>query len=268
MPRIDFSTIALILALVVPGLIAQKSRRRLSPQSFETTGAAGELGAFVAYGFAAHAVSLLVAFAGVLGWEAVDHVSLSSFLQRADRFNISAWTASHSLESVALLALYICFSLAIAYLLGILAGLLNLHSPLLGLLDKVSAFTSISKRLGIFSLVEARPLAFELFSGESYARGTDLIFFLELQLREENGFVTGELVKYAIVKDEEPHRPVVLRDVFFKKTADEDYRPIKGDRLLIDLADALFVHVSYRDRADAIADLQPEESISSKPDDK
>ena len=113
----------------------------------------------------------------------------------------------------------------------------------------------------MFALFEERPLSFELFSGEAVNRKTDLIYFLEIQLRDEKGFVTGELAKYAIVKDEESHRPVVLRDAQFKLTAGDTYTPMEGDRVLIDLADALLVQVSYKERAQALADREPQDFL-------
>jgi hypothetical protein len=60
------------------------------------------------------------------------------------------------------------------------------------------------------------------------------------------------------VKDEESHRPVLLRDVYFKLAPGDEYEPMEGDRILVDLADALLVQVSYKEREQALADAQNE----------
>jgi hypothetical protein len=145
---------------------------------------------------------------------------------------------------------------ALGYLLGIVSGWLRLNHPFAHLIESRPHLTSRLLGLGISALLQERPLSFELFTGEAVSRKANLIYFLEIQLRDDKGFVTGELVKYAIVKDEESHRPVVLRDAHFKLRAEDEYQPMSGERVLVDLADALLLQVSYRDREQALADVE------------
>ena len=254
MLKIDLSTIALILFLVLPGLVAKKSQRKIYPRSFEAAGPATELGELVAFSLSAHL--LLLASVSTLGLLAglATHAA-AYYFKLADRFDLYRWYQPHRVEAALATAAYLCVSVFTGYLLGIFNGWLRLNHPL----SRFMASTSITRylrRLGILSLLEERPLSFDLFTGEAAERRTDLIYFLEVQLREDRGFITGELVKYAIVKDEEAHRPVVLRDAQFKLTAGDTYTPMEGDRVLIDLADALLVQVSYRERAQAIAEME------------
>jgi len=187
------------------------------------------------------------------------HSTYAYFLA-ADRFDYVLWSAFHRSEATLAISTYICISIAAGYALGIVNGWLNLNHPILRLIESSPRVTKHLQRLGIFSLLEERPLSFEMFTGEAVSRRTDLIYFLELQLRDEKGFVTGELVKFAIVKDEEPHRPILLRDAQFKHDRGDDYKPMEGDRILIDLADALLVQVSYRERAQVLMDEQQQSS--------
>lgn len=76
-------------------------------------------------------------------------------------------------------------------------------------------------------------------------KGTPNSVFVEIELRDEQGFYSGQVSQYAIVKDEEPHKPIVLIDVWFKLTREETYKEITqtGVSLMLDLADALTVSV-------------------------
>ena len=67
--------------------------------------------------------------------------------------------------------------------------------------------------------------------------------FVEIELRDEQGFYSGQVSQYAIVKDEEPHKPIVLIDVWFKQNRQSEYTKIDTDGILLDLADAIAVLV-------------------------
>ncbi|HEY0785467.1 MAG TPA: hypothetical protein VGD62_06310 [Acidobacteriaceae bacterium] len=241
---------------MVPGLAAKKSRRKIIAPTLESTGPATELGELVALSLTVHLILLAFASVAAVGAGILRAQAPLFYLHAADGLDLAAWDAGHRAEAILLAAGYLCLSLVVGYLLGILSGWLQLSHPFLHFIEANPRLTSGLRGLNIFSLLEERPLSFELFTGESVSRGTDLIFFLEVQLREDRGFITGELVKYALVRDEEPHRPVILRDAQFKATADKAYHPMEGERILIDLADALLVQVSYREREQALADVE------------
>jgi hypothetical protein len=190
--KIDFSTIALILSLVVPGLVAKKSRRKISPQSFESTGPATELGTLVALSLSVHLTLLALFAVGALTSGLLSKGSAFFYLRIADQFDYPSWDNAHRFEIVLILASYLCLSVMTGYVLGILNGWLELNHPLSRLVESSPFLTTHLKRLGIFALLEERPLSFELFSGEAVNRKTDLIYFLEIQLRGDKGFVTGD----------------------------------------------------------------------------
>jgi hypothetical protein len=126
-------------------------------------------------------------------------------------------------------------------MLGLLSGWFRLNHPLLRLVGSAS--------YRHFFFARGKPLSFQLFTGESINRRCDLIYFLEIRLRTSGDFITGELVNYAVVRDEEPHRLVVLRDVQRMGSSEEQYALMEGDRLVLDLADAEWFQVSYQEKA-------------------
>jgi hypothetical protein len=256
--KIDYSTIALILALVLPGLGAKKSRRKICAQSFESAGQATELGALVGLSSVVHLILLfgsavLAVFVAVIKGQAA-----STYFRAVDLVDYSSWSNSHRSEAVLAVGAYLCVSLVAGYILGLLNGWFMLTHPIGRLVKSRTQLTVRLEKLGIFGLFGERPLSFEIFTGEAVSRKTDLVYFLEIRLRDDKGFVTGKLASYAIVKDEEVHRPVLLQDAQFKLAADDAYQPMEGDRVLIDLADALLVQVSYRERELASQDIDEE----------
>ena len=59
------------------------------------------------------------------------------------------------------------------------------------------------------------------------------------------GFITGELIQYAIVRDEERYRPLVLGNAMYKAKPEDEYLPIAGERFMVDAGDALILSVTY-----------------------
>lgn len=253
--KIDYSTIALILALVIPGLAAKKSRRMLTAQTFEVVGPTTELGELVASSLTVHFVLfILVCSASLLLGLFLRHSALFYF-EAIDRFDFSLWSASHRSAALAGTMFYICISLAFGFAAGLVSGWFELAHPFLRLIELNPRLRDGLQAIGIFSILEERPLSYQLFTGESVKRRRDLIFFLQLRLRGSGEFITGELAQYAVVKDEEPHRLVVLIDAQSKIAAEDQYCPMDGDRLVIDLADALSVQISYRERDEALDEV-------------
>ena len=256
MLKIDLSTIALILLLVVPGLCAKKGRRKISARSFELTGPATELGELVALSLAAHLLLLLVCALFIPAVSMIYFHSVTQLFRLFDQVDLAAWSYARKSEAIGISVLYVVMSVISGYWVGFVSGWLQLSHPILRLLELSPTFTKILHGLSIYSLLDEKPLAFELFTGEAISRRTDLIYFIELQLRDGKGFITGELIKYAVVKDEEQHRPIVLRDAHFKLAAEGVYEAMQGDRVQLDLADALLIQVSYQEREQALADIK------------
>ncbi len=70
------------------------------------------------------------------------------------------------------------------------------------------------------------------------------LVFLEIELKNNSGFYAGQLSQFAIVKDDEPHKPVYIISAYFKATRHESYEPVQADGILLDLSDAILVRVT------------------------
>ena len=62
-------------------------------------------------------------------------------------------------------------------------------------------------------------------------------------MKNAGGFYAGQLNQFAILRDEEPHKPVYLIGAFFKLLRTDFYELINAEGVLLDLADAVQVRV-------------------------
>ena len=146
MLKIDLSTIALILSLVVPGLVAKRSRRKLCPQSFESAGPATELGELVALSLSVHTFLLAFGSLSVLLFGLLKQHAPLFYFQAADQLNYQQWESCHKSAVVLCLAFYICLSVIVGYLLGILSGWLRLNHPFSRMVESSPFLTDASSR--------------------------------------------------------------------------------------------------------------------------
>jgi hypothetical protein len=73
--------------------------------------------------------------------------------------------------------------------------------------------------------------------------GTANSVYVEIECKDRRGFYSGQVSQYAIVKDEEVHKPIVLIDVWFKSTLESEYERVETDSIMLDLADAVAIRV-------------------------
>jgi len=66
-------------------------------------------------------------------------------------------------------------------------------------------------------------------------------------MKDGLGFYSGQLSQFAIVRDEEPHKPIFLIDVWFKQNRIDDYKSVETDGVMIDLAEAATLLVKQVD---------------------
>ena len=176
MGKIDLSTIALILLAVAPGLAARRARRRMSAQSFEQVGPAAELGELATLSLAVHS-SVIFLVAGVLAsaGRLSDRDALGPF-KALDEAHLGGWFSTHPSEALVLCSAYAVSSLCLGYALGLLVGWWQLRSPLSRFVEGHPHLNAIARRLGVFSVLEEKPLSYELFAGEAIRRNTNLVF--------------------------------------------------------------------------------------------
>ncbi len=248
--KIDVSTIALILLLVLPGLIAKKSRRKLAAQTFDQLGPTTELGELVLFSTYAHAFLFLILLLITALLSFAETGSACKYFQQIDHGVVQHWLILHVTATAALVLLYLFASLIVGFFIGVLSGWFSTTAPITQFLAKQPWLYRNIKRLSIFSVLEEKPISFDIFGGEAVRRKRSLVFFIEVRLRDDKGFITGEILNYAVVRDEEQHRLIVLKEAQFRLTSSDPYEPVRGERLLLDLADALTMQVFYKDYKD------------------
>lgn len=240
--KIDISTVLLIILCVIPGLFAQRSRNLVCPRSFDEQGASAELGELVALGISTHGVILcfVAAFLFILGacrcWDP------AYFFRRLDAWPLQVWTSHHPLETLLFGTIYVFISFVSSHWLGLFYGIWRFRIPVT---SAVFGKANWLQRLGVNGLLGERPIIYEAFSPKQRSSdGTPYLVFVEIELKNSLGFYAGQLSQFAILKDDEPHKPVYLISAFFKETRTDMYEPVEADGVLLDLSDAVLVRVS------------------------
>jgi hypothetical protein len=233
--KFDFSTILIIIVAVIPGLFAQRTRNQLVPRSFAPQGASAELAELVALGIATHGILAFLSaiILLLLGWLRTGDPDY--FFSKLDSPLTGQWCSQHIVE-VSLIAFgYVIFSFFFSHLVGFINGFLRLKSPFTTIL--FAKATWLWKWLGVQGPLSERPILYEVLS-PVIDHGATKSVFVEVEMKDGLGFYSGQLSQFAIVRDEEPHKPIFLIDVWFKKERSNNYEPVETDGIMIDLAEA------------------------------
>jgi hypothetical protein len=229
--KFDFSTLLLVIVAIIPGLFAQRTRNQLAPRSFAPQGASAELAELVALGVATHGtlafISAIILF--LFGW--LRKGDPDYFFSELDSLIAGQWCSQHIIEASLIAFIYIFFSFLISHWLGFIYGLFRLKSPFTTML-----FTKLQRWFGIDGLLGERPIIYEVLNPDNN-NGIAKSVFVEVEMKDGLGFYSGQLFQFAIVRDEEPHKPIFLIDVYFKKERNDDYKSVETDGIMIDLAD-------------------------------
>jgi hypothetical protein len=89
-------------------------------------------------------------------------------------------------------------------------------------------------RLGVPALLEEVPVWYEALKQKTRSERT----FVQVKMKEDQGFYTGELKSYSIVSDSEPNKDFLLVNVSYEGTEDGKYVPMDVDGVLLNFADA------------------------------
>lgn len=241
--KIDLSTIALILLAVLPGYCSFKVRNLFAPRSFAAKGPTEELASFVA-------VSVLVQTLIVLICAAIAAVAgLATFTDVHHYFDLfdsnigNLWT--HASVAALLAFAYVGVACVTGGVLGLPLALFQL-----GGLAKIWAGVTQEdearvwlKRHGIRGLLGERPIIYEALTPSLDDAGNEQILFLEVELKDSAGFYAGQVASYTVLKDEEPHKLILLKSPFFKSARLAAYEELHCDQLLLDLTDVLVLQV-------------------------
>lgn len=236
----DPSTILLVLIVVVPGLFAQRTRNQIIPRSFAPQGSSAELAELVALGIATHGiliavVSLVACFVGWLARNSADY-----YFEIVDTFIAHHGWTQHFVEAALGLFGYVLLSFFVSHWLGFVYGMLRSKSYFTQFF--FAKATWLLRIFGVTGLLGERPIVYELLNPE-IVNGTANRVYVEIECKDRRGFYSGQVSQYAIVKDEEPHKPIIMIDVWFKSTLEVEYEKVETDSIMLDLADAVAIRV-------------------------
>ncbi|WP_263385896.1 DUF6338 family protein [Granulicella arctica] len=252
--KFDVSTILLVIVAVIPGLFAQRTRNQLVPRSFAPQGASAELAELVALGVATHGILafLLATVSLLIGW--IHEGQPDYYFSKLDSLIVSQWFSQHIVEACLIASAYVFVSFFFSHWLGFLYGVWRSNSPFTTRL--FAKATWLRKRFGVTGLLGERPIIYEVLNPALDRDGTKSVF-VELEMKDGLGFYSGQLSQFAIVKDDEPHKPVYLIDVWYKKDRNDDYISVATDGIMIDLADAVTLLVKQVDPSLPVGDQPP-----------
>ncbi len=238
--NLDLSSILLVIVAIAPGQFAQRSRDKLIPRSFAPQGVSGELAELVALGVATHGILIILASLILLasGW--LCHRSPDYFFAVIDRLIAGRLWSQHIVETALVFSCYIFLSFVVSYFLGLAYGILGMKNSFTTLL--FTKATWLTRWFGVKRLLEDKPIIYEVLP-PPIDDSAQRCVFVEIEMKHNCGFYSGQVRQFAIVKDEEPHKPVYLIDVWFKPDRDSTYKELQTDGIMIDLADALTMSV-------------------------
>ncbi len=242
--KFDVSTILLVIVAVIPGLFAQRTRNQLVPRSFAPQGASAELAELVALGVSTHGILAFLSAIILLliGW--LRKGNPDYFFSKFDSLIAGQWCSQHIVEASLIASGYVFVSFFFSHWLGFIYGVWRSNSPFTTKL--LANATWLRKWFGVTGLLGERPIIYEVLN-PALDHGTTKSVFVEVEMKESLGFYSGQLSQFAIVKDDEPHKPIFLIDVWFKKERSDDYESVETDGIMIDLADAATLLVKQVD---------------------
>lgn len=136
--KIDISTIALILLLALPGLIAKRSRRKLAAQTFDQLGPTTELGELVLFSTYAHTFLLIILLVLTAIISLVRTGSTCNYFQQVDQGIVRHWLVLHATAAAGFILLYLFASLTVGFFVGIFSGWFSTTAPVAQLLARQS----------------------------------------------------------------------------------------------------------------------------------
>jgi len=220
---------------------------RVIPRTQRSKGATEEIAEFLIFSVMAHFILALFyscfwIIAGVL-------------FKRSALFFIGGWlplTPDDLLRRLggvpaAYLAIYLILSLGIGWFLGLGRGLLDAWRTAdwvarkLGIVDSRSG-RYWSKYIERF-LITSRPIIYSALFPDLDANGDRKDVFVEAELKDDQGSITGRVASFSIANDEESHKLIYVEEVYRKAAGSNHYEKLDADGMLLDVADAITIQI-------------------------
>lgn len=231
----DATGLLVFLLAIVPGFVAQQSRHSIHPRSVQPKSVIEETGEYVLNSVFIH-VPLLVIFRLLLSF--CNPSILATLNTAIEQSKLLRWGWEHHY----LVLFYYLLSLVAGVFLGLLRGTLSLNQPVRTFLVGRAWIKGFLSRIGIFSFLWEEPVWY----GVLRQRKPDERTFVQVKMRENGGFYTGELRNFAILSDSERQKDFYLTNVHFRKTDQDEYTRLDVDGILLNFSDADSIQVIKR----------------------
>jgi hypothetical protein len=223
----DITGLLIFLLAVVPGFIAQQARSRLVPRSLRAQSVLEETGNYVFNSIVVH----LILFASFRVALAVFHSATPASLSVAIvQKQLPGWAWEHRY----LIAIYYVASLLLGFIFGVLRGIAEQDRQIGTWLADSWLVRPLLLRLGVRAFLEEAPVWYEALREKTRDERT----FIEVKMKQDGGYYTGEHRSYGIVPDSEPNKDFLLVNAAYKKLESDIYLPTNTDGVLLNFADA------------------------------
>jgi len=223
----DGTGLLIFLLAIVPGFIAQQARSRLVPRSLRAKSALEETGNYVFDSIAIHLV-LLATFRVMFA--AIHSMTPASLGAAIVQKQLPVWAWQHRY----LIVSYYVVSVLLGCILGVVRGVAERDGRVGAWLADNRFLRPLLLRLGIRAFLEEAPVWYEALREKTRDERT----FVEVKMKQSEGFYTGELKSYSIVPDSEPNKDLLLVNAAYKKKKDDTYVTLDTDGVLLNFADA------------------------------
>jgi hypothetical protein len=222
----DPTGILIFLLAIVPGFVAQQARHSITPRSVQPRTVLEETGDYVLNSVFIHAL-LLLAFR--LAFSLFSPTLLHDINDAIEQNKLSRWGWQHHY----VVLFYYLTALLFGVLLGLVRGSLSLSQPLRKWIVGRGWARKLLPKAGIFSFLREEPVWYEVLRQQSRNELT----FLQVRMKDNGGFYSGELKMFAIVDDAERQKDIYLVNVFYRKSEQDNYAPLDGDGVLLNFGD-------------------------------
>jgi len=249
--QFDVTGFLIFLAFILPGFVAQKSRKSVVPESLKPLSPVSEVGEFVLSGVWVHAF-LVVCIRLFFLFFAKQYFALLSNTFRysaPSNFFWNHWNLALS---------YFIFSLGFGYCLGFLHGYVILTQPVRNWALNRSLPRKFLRKLGISGFLESDPVWYFVLKQSS----SHTAIFLEVEMKAAAGFYTGQLMSYGILDDAVKSKDFYLEQPYFKQDRSAKYTELNCGGLLLNFEDMISIQVT-RIEADQSVSIEESDGAST-----
>ena len=133
-----------------------------------------------------------------------------------------------------LVLFYYFASMLLGCVLGTLRGVAEREGRIGAWLADNRFLRPLLLHLGVRAFLEEAPVWYEALREKTRDEHT----FVQVKMKQDGGFYTGELKSYGIVSDSDPNKDFLLVNVSYKKQGNDAYVKLDADGLLLNFADA------------------------------